>query len=92
MIPEVTAVEVIGPHHLRLAFSDGASGDVDVSACIPFRGVFAPLADPVHFALVRVDAEAGTVVWPNGADLDPIVLHGIVTGRPLPGASPAITS
>jgi hypothetical protein len=25
---------------------------------------------------VRVDDELGTVAWPNGADLDPLVLHG----------------
>ena len=83
MIPEVIAVEVVGTHVLRLTFSDGATGDVDVAACVAFRGVLAPLADPVHFALVRVDPEAGTVAWPNGADLDPVVLHGLVTGRPL---------
>jgi hypothetical protein len=38
--------------------------------------VFEPLADPDFFAQVRVDNELGTVVWPNGADLDPLVLHG----------------
>jgi hypothetical protein len=25
---------------------------------------------------VRVDDDLGTVAWPNGADLDPLVLHG----------------
>jgi hypothetical protein len=25
---------------------------------------------------VSVDEEMGTVAWPNGADLDPLVLHG----------------
>jgi len=34
------------------------------------------LADPEFFAQVRVDDELGTVAWPNGADLDPLVLHG----------------
>lgn len=35
-----------------------------------------PLDDPSYFAQVRVDDEAGTVVWPNGLDLAPEVLHG----------------
>jgi hypothetical protein len=29
-----------------------------------------------RFRRVRVDAELRTVVWPNGFDLDPEVLHG----------------
>ena len=33
-------------------------------------------ADDELFAAVRVDPEIGTIVWPNGADLDPDVLHG----------------
>jgi len=28
------------------------------------------------FRQVSVDAELGTIVWPNGADMDPDVLHG----------------
>jgi hypothetical protein len=30
----------------------------------------------VLFAQVAVDRELGTIGWPNGADLDPDVLHG----------------
>jgi len=36
---------------------------------------FIPLKDPDFFSQVRVDPEAGTVVWPNGVDLDPDVLY-----------------
>jgi hypothetical protein len=36
--------------------------------------MFEPLRDPAFFA--RVAIEHGTVVWPNGVDLDPLVLHG----------------
>jgi hypothetical protein len=28
------------------------------------------------FAQVELDHQTGTIVWPNGADLDPDVLHG----------------
>jgi hypothetical protein len=36
---------------------------------------FEPLRrDPALFRGVRVDEALGTVVWPNGADLDPDVL------------------
>jgi hypothetical protein len=71
----VTSAEVLGHYRLRLGFSDGSSHDVDLTG--ELRGpVFEPLADPDFFAEVRVDDELGTVVWPNGADLDPLVLHG----------------
>lgn len=72
---KVTSVEVLGHYRLRLGFSDGSSRDVDLAG--ELRGpVFGPLVDPDFFARVRVDDELGTVVWPNGADLDPLVLHG----------------
>lgn len=58
-----------------LGFSDGSSRDVDLTGDL-HGPVFEPLADPDFFAQVRVDDELGTVVWPNGADLDPLVLHG----------------
>jgi hypothetical protein len=71
----VTAVEVLGHYRLRLGFSDGSLRDVDLAGEL-HGPVFEPLADPGFFAEVRVDDELGTVVWPNGADLDPLVLHG----------------
>jgi hypothetical protein len=37
--------------------------------------LFGPLRDPEFFAQVRIDAEAHTLVWPNGADFDPATLH-----------------
>ena len=39
--------------------------------------MFEPLReDPKLFRQVRVDDELGTIVWPNGADMDPDVLRG----------------
>jgi len=51
---------------------------------LPFTGVFAPLEDPTFFDLVKVNAELGTVCWPNTADLDSDVLYAKVTGTPIP--------
>jgi len=79
MIHDVISVSVVGDHRLHLRFSDGAEGEVDVAELVPFEGVFAQLRDPQKFARVRVDAELGTVVWPGGADLDPVVLYRFAT-------------
>lgn len=83
MIPSVVAVEQVGAHRLRLRFDDGAEGELDLKETIAFEGVFEPLKDPEFFAKVRVDEDLGTIVWPNGADLDPWVLHSKVTGIPI---------
>lgn len=78
-IPQVTKVSATGDYRLRLTFDDGAEGEIDVSKLIKFRGVFEPLSDVREFARVFVDTDGGTIAWPNGADLDPIVLYAAVT-------------
>ncbi len=80
MVPVVAAVEPIREHELRLEFEDGTRGEVDVADLVSFDGVFKPLRDPSIFRQVRVDADSGTVAWPNGADLDPLVLYAKVKG------------
>ena len=71
---DVTEVEVLGDHRLRLTFEDGVVGDVGFDDQ-EWRGVFEPLRDPDYFARVRVDPEAGTIAWPNGADMAPEPLY-----------------
>ncbi|MPZ70961.1 MAG: DUF2442 domain-containing protein [Actinobacteria bacterium] len=75
MLVRVTSAEVIGDFILRLAFSDGTDREIDLEASL-WGPVFEPLRDPEFFARVSVDEELGTIVWPNGADMDPVVLHG----------------
>jgi hypothetical protein len=61
---------------LRLGFDEGTVREIDLEAEL-WGPVFEPLcADPQLFRQVRVDDELGTIVWPNGADLDPDVLYG----------------
>lgn len=45
-----------------------------------FRGVFEPLLSPSAFAEVRI--EGNSLAWPDGADIDPLVLWA-VTGEPI---------
>lgn len=71
---DITRVEVIGDHRLRLTFEDGTVGDVDLSER-EWRGVFEPLREPAYFARVSVDPEAGTITWPNGVDMAPEPLY-----------------
>jgi hypothetical protein len=72
----VTDVDVVGHYRLRVTFNDGLVRDVDLAYLRDRGPIFEPLQDPDFFAQVAVDPEAHTVVWPNGADLDPLVLHG----------------
>lgn len=84
MLVDIVRVQPLEGHRLQLQFEDGAEGVVDVTQCVEFTGVFAPLRDSREFASVRVNTELGTICWPCGADLDPEVLYSLVTGRPLP--------
>lgn len=71
---DVIAVEVLDDYRLRLSFADGTVGDADFTQR-EWRGVFEPLRDPAYFARVYVDSEAGTIAWPNGADMAPEPLY-----------------
>lgn len=86
----VTAVEPLDDHRLRIAFNDGVTREVDCSFL--FRGTLGePLRDPAYFRQVRVDEEARTIVWPNGLDPAPALLHGDHEPPPAPRPhSPAI--
>ena len=89
MLHDVVEVRPLEGYRVYLRFRDGAEGVVDVALRVPFDGVFEPLRDPDYFRRVRVNAELGTIAWPNGADLDPLVLRSLVTGEPLPGSGGA---
>jgi hypothetical protein len=71
---DVISVEVSGESRLSLTFDDGTVGEVDFTGR-EWRGVFEPLRDTDYFTRVTVDAEAGTVTWPNGADMAPEPLY-----------------
>ena len=79
MLKDIVSAEPLTGYRLKLAFEDGAEGTVAVRQLIKFTGVFEPLQDEAYFKQIRVNAELGTIEWPNGADLDPDVLYATVT-------------
>ncbi|HEY3553425.1 MAG TPA: DUF2442 domain-containing protein [Solirubrobacterales bacterium] len=56
-------------------FADGLSAEVDLSYLLDYGGVFKPLRDLDFFRQLRADTEAGTIVWPNKADIAPETLY-----------------
>jgi Protein of unknown function (DUF2442) len=72
--PFVTHAETAGDYRLRLRFDDGTTGVIDLESRL-WGPMFGALKDPDVFRRVRVDDDAGTVVWPNGADLAPEMLY-----------------
>lgn len=75
----VVQIEVSGPHSLTLTFQDGKHKQVNLLPLLE-GPVFEPLRDPKFFARVMLDPVAGTVVWPNGADIAPETLYELSDG------------
>jgi hypothetical protein len=78
----IRTVEPLEGFVLRIGFDDGTVREIDLEPEL-WGPVFEPLRDdPQLFRRVRVDEGLGTIVWPNGADLDPDVLHGDAPSAP----------
>ena len=73
-IYRVTSVEPLGGYRLRVGFDDRSAREIDLETVLAGE-LYGPLRDPAMFAAVAIDPEVYTLVWPNGADFDPAVLH-----------------
>jgi Protein of unknown function (DUF2442) len=71
---DVTDFEIVGPYTLRVTFDDGSVQLVNLEPVL-YGEVFGPLRDLEFFCQMKLDPETKTLVWPNGADFDPYVLH-----------------
>ncbi|TVQ16496.1 MAG: DUF2442 domain-containing protein [Leptolyngbya sp. DLM2.Bin15] len=92
MLNDIVAVKPLDGYQLWLCFEDGIEGVVDISQLISFSGIFAPLEDLAYFTQVQIHPELGTIIWHNGADVDPDVLYSLVTKRPISMNSKATSS
>src|SRR5215472_2153490 len=73
-IHRITSFRAVGPFTLAVSFTDGTEQRIDFRPVL--RGaLFGLLQDAAVFNQVALAPEAGTLVWPNGADFDPATLH-----------------
>ena len=70
----VVSFEHIESFTLHVLFDDGTAQVIDFRPVLEGE-LYGPLQDLALFNQVRVDPEAHTLIWPNGADFDPTMLH-----------------
>jgi hypothetical protein len=73
--PLLLEVTPLDGYRVHARFEDGVAADVDLAYLLSYGGVFLPLRDPDYSRTLRADAEAGTIVWRNGADIAPETLY-----------------
>ena len=73
-IYRVTSAELLGEYRVRVGFDDGSAREIDLEPVLEGE-IYGPLRNSRVFASFRIDPEVHTLVWPNGADFDPAVLH-----------------
>jgi hypothetical protein len=73
-IHRVTSFEVVGEYTLRVGFDDQTSQVINFEPVLKGE-VYGHLRERAVFRQVAIDTECQTLVWPNGADFDPGLLH-----------------
>lgn len=74
-IVDVTDVRVLARYVVELTFETGEVRVLDLEPLLE-GPVFEPLVrDYSLFQQMTADPEAGTIVWPNGADISPRTLY-----------------
>ena len=70
----VQSVEPRENWHARVVFTNGEQRDIDLTPYILDGPIFEPLRTDIAL-FEAMSVEGGTIVWPNGADIDPDVLY-----------------
>ncbi len=73
-IYRVRSFEIVSAYTLRVRFDDGAEQTIYFRPILAGE-LYSPLRNLDLFNQVRIDPEVQTLVWPNGADIDPATLH-----------------
>ena len=71
---DVIAFAIVGDYTLWVKFDDHTEQIINFEPVLQGE-MYDPLRDLRFFNQVRLDSDVGTLVWPNGADFDPYMLH-----------------
>lgn len=71
---EIVEAKWLKEYEVELVFNNRRKACVDLKKYLGV-GVFKNLIDLRQFKKFKIDAELGTIVWPNGADIAPEVLY-----------------
>jgi hypothetical protein len=75
----IKGVNPMTGYRVRLTFTDDSVKEIDLNRYL-HGPIFESIRnDPAFFRTIHVDPIAGTVVWDNGADIDPDVLYKSLT-------------
>jgi hypothetical protein len=73
-IHRVTGFEIVAAYTLAVSFADGSTRTINFRPVLAGE-LYGPLRDRSLFEQAQVDSEVHTLVWPNGADFEPAILH-----------------
>ena len=74
-VVDVVSVRVLSRYVVEVGFADGQTKVLDLEPLLWGDAFAALTADYDLFCAVEVDTDAGTIVWPNGADISPRALY-----------------
>ena len=73
-IHEIIEAKIVKDYVVAFVFDDLKRARIDLKKYLD-EGLFKPLLDKNKFKRFKVDAELGTICWPNGADIAPETLY-----------------
>ena len=89
MVTLVT-VEALPQYRLRVVYSDGVQGDVDLSDLVG-QGVFSVFSDPEFFGRVSIGS-GGEITWKGKVDICPDAVYLELTAKKPADLFPSLTA
>ena len=73
-LPKIVRFALGAGFVVHVTFDDGSVRTIDLEPILT-GPMFGELRDRGMFRMVRLNQDFGALEWPNGADIDPAVLH-----------------